>query len=72
MIASECTHHHAQSPARARLCALNLPLDLACVHSISRSISRVCSFGGGTDVAGPLRRALDVLETPVAEEVIAF
>jgi len=50
---------------------LNLPLELACVHSISRSISRVCSFGGGTDVAGPLRRALDVLETPVAEEVIA-
>ena len=50
---------------------LNLPLDLACVRSISRSISRVCSFGGGTDVAGPLRRALDVLETPVAEEVIA-
>ena len=23
-----------------------------------------CSFGGGTDVAGPLRRALDVLERP--------
>ena len=23
-----------------------------------------CSFGGGTDVAGPLRRALDVLEEP--------
>jgi len=27
-----------------------------------------CSFGGGTDVAGPLRRALDVLEAPQQDE----
>ena len=40
-----------------------------------RSLTRLldflaCSFGGGTDVAGPLRRALDVLEKPDAEEVV--
>ena len=29
-----------------------------------------CSFGGGTDVAGPLRRALDVLERPGQDELI--
>ena len=29
-----------------------------------------CSFGGGTDVAGPLRRALDVLERPADDEVV--
>ena len=29
-----------------------------------------CSFGGGTDVAGPLRRALDVLEQPAEDDVI--
>ena len=29
-----------------------------------------CSFGGGTDVAGPLRRALDVLERPAEDDVI--
>jgi len=31
-----------------------------------------CSFGGGTDVAGPLRRALDVLEDPQDEEDEAY
>ena len=31
-----------------------------------------CSFGGGTDVAGPLRRALDVLEDPQDEEDAAY
>lgn len=40
-----------------------------------RSLSKLldflaCSFGGGTDVAGPLRRALDVLEQPTEEEVV--
>ena len=29
-----------------------------------------CSFGGGTDVAGPLRRAMDVLERPDQSEVV--
>ena len=29
-----------------------------------------CSFGGGTDVAAPLRRAMDVLEAPQASDVV--
>ena len=40
-----------------------------------RSLTRLldflaCSFGGGTDVAGPLRRALDVLEHPDEDDVM--
>ena len=39
-----------------------------------RSLTRLldflaCGFGGGTDVAGPLRRALDVLDRPGRDDV---